>query len=751
MAASTLALLLLFACADEPSGTPPDEVLDLQLVSGHQQKAKAGGRLAEPIRVRVTSDGSPAAGRQVSFHVLSGGGTVASGTSTTDVDGIAQEWWTLGQTPGPHTLEARLLHPVSRNPLKTVSIQAVAEVDAPPVSITRECESGRPAWIWCDDFEQDRTASYFEFDPENGSLARVAAVGIEGSSGMRTRFAAGQVSAGSLKVAFGRTPAAYFRAVDTGARRHTDVYWRMYLRHEPGWTGGGGYKLSRATSLASASWAQAMIAHVWADPPAENVLVLDPASGTDPQGNVVTTKYNDFPNLRWLGAKRGTTRIFDSGRLGQWYCVEARVRLNDPGQANGSFQLWIDSQLEAEASDLNWVGGYTGFGINAVFLENYWNGGAPKAQERYFDNFVVSTERIGCFGVTNPPPPAPVASISIDPGPATVAAGSTLQLNAVLKDASGTTLSGRAVAWSSNNIAVATVGATTGLVTGVGPGSATITATSEGKSGTATVAVTGPPTGSSNEPAGMTRITDRPFNTKARTNTDLGDANCVGGSECWDREESTSAWTIVDDATAPAPGGRVAQQRYARGFRGEASPQGLAQKPWPMNLQYRTIYHRFWLKLSDNFVGHLTSTNKIFHIWTQPGNVLFYSAEGRGSRGPLQFQIRLQGVPEPDTNPFRQNGPNVPGRTGTLITRGKWHLFEVLLTLNTPGQKNGAFRVWQDGTLTHDYTGREILAASVTQPYWWQVQWSPTWGGSGDTVPEDMYMWIDQVYISGAK
>jgi len=31
-----------------------------------------------------------------------------------------------------------------------------------------------------------------------------------------------------------------------------------------------------------------------------------------------------------------------------------------------------------------------------MYLEKYWNDGVPQAQERYFDNFVVSTQRIGC-------------------------------------------------------------------------------------------------------------------------------------------------------------------------------------------------------------------------------------------------------------------------------------------------------------------------------------------------------------------
>ena len=82
----------------------------------------------------------------------------------------------------------------------------------------------------------------------------------------------------------------------------------------------------------------------------------------------------------------------------------------------------------------------------------------------------------------------PVASVTVSPATANVFAGATTQLSATLKDAAGNVLTGRAVAWTSSNTAIATVSAA-GLVTGVAAGSATITATSEGKSGTASVTV----------------------------------------------------------------------------------------------------------------------------------------------------------------------------------------------------------------------------------------------------------------------
>lgn len=81
---------------------------------------------------------------------------------------------------------------------------------------------------------------------------------------------------------------------------------------------------------------------------------------------------------------------------------------------------------------------------------------------------------------------APVASVTITPVSGIVGLGGSLQLTATVKDAGGNTLTGRAVAWQSSNTLAVTV-SSTGLVRGVGQGDATITATSEGVSGTAAI------------------------------------------------------------------------------------------------------------------------------------------------------------------------------------------------------------------------------------------------------------------------
>ncbi len=191
------------------------------------------------------------------------------------------------------------------------------------------------------------------------------------------------------------------KPADEGTERHRELYWRFYLRLQEGWTGGGGDKLSRVTAFASRdSWAQAMAVHVWsgnsATPDGEFVM-LDPARGTDVSGKLTTAAYNDFAGFTWLGSSRGVRPIFADSSAGAWRCIEARVSLNDPGYSNGSASLWVDGRLEAQRLGLNLVGRFNEYGLNVVYLENFWDTGSPALQERYFDHFVVSTRRIGCL------------------------------------------------------------------------------------------------------------------------------------------------------------------------------------------------------------------------------------------------------------------------------------------------------------------------------------------------------------------
>ncbi len=90
--------------------------------------------------------------------------------------------------------------------------------------------------------------------------------------------------------------------------------------------------------------------------------------------------------------------------------------------------------------------------------------------------------------------PVPIGSVTVSPATASTHIGSTTTLTATVKDQNGTVVTNHIVTWTSSNPAVATVAG--GVVTGVALGTATITATSDGRSGTASVTVAGLPVGS---------------------------------------------------------------------------------------------------------------------------------------------------------------------------------------------------------------------------------------------------------------
>src|SRR5438093_520093 len=94
-----------------------------------------------------------------------------------------------------------------------------------------------------------------------------------------------------------------------------------------------------------------------------------------------------------------------------------------------------------------------------------------------------------------PPPPPPgdsVATVEVTPSADTVAAGDSASFFATLRDANGNILSGRAVSWTVNDSSVARIEGAfgqTAVIRAVGTGSALVTATSEGKSGSGSILV----------------------------------------------------------------------------------------------------------------------------------------------------------------------------------------------------------------------------------------------------------------------
>jgi hypothetical protein len=89
---------------------------------------------------------------------------------------------------------------------------------------------------------------------------------------------------------------------------------------------------------------------------------------------------------------------------------------------------------------------------------------------------------------TTPGADTVVASVAVGPASPTLVEGDSVRLSATPRNASGVALTGKTVSWSSSAITVATV-SDKGVVTGVTSGTATITATVDGATGTLDIVV----------------------------------------------------------------------------------------------------------------------------------------------------------------------------------------------------------------------------------------------------------------------
>ena len=96
--------------------------------------------------------------------------------------------------------------------------------------------------------------------------------------------------------------------------------------------------------------------------------------------------------------------------------------------------------------------------------------------------------------ITQPPAREPIAAMSVVPDAAPLAVGSTMALSAVLRDGSGKRLEDRTITWTSSSSAVSVF--PNGQILAVGPGTVVVTASSEGRSASATITVSPVPVAS---------------------------------------------------------------------------------------------------------------------------------------------------------------------------------------------------------------------------------------------------------------
>jgi len=326
-----------------------------------------------------------------------------------------------------------------------------------------------------------------------------------------------------------------------------------------------------------------------------------------------------------------------------------------------------------------------------------------------------------------------IGSIQVTLGASSLAVGQTTQASVLILDRQGRPLK-RSVEWSSSDPAIAAVD-TAGLVSALSPGVVSIVATHRLKSGSAQLTVVAadtaspPPTGSFQEPSGTYVISDRAF-------------GALNEDQSWTDENPA---TIASDASAPRSPSKVWRAVYPKGFTGGRGP---ANSWLEFSNRPRTAYVRWYFKYSSNWYGNGTGINKMFYVWTN-GNMpsIVIIAKGAGTSA-LALRIAGQDILKGGAGHGDASNPDwdqniVPT---ARISRGEWHLGEVLLVGNTTGTANGSIDGWIDGVHVTSYSGIQFRSGNAL---WGDMNLDPVWGGIGGTVPETQTFDVDHFYMSG--
>jgi uncharacterized protein YjdB len=332
----------------------------------------------------------------------------------------------------------------------------------------------------------------------------------------------------------------------------------------------------------------------------------------------------------------------------------------------------------------------------------------------------------------------PVASVTVTPASATVTVGQTAQFSAVVKDANGNILTGRTVTWTSDNAAVALVSAS-GLVTGLALGSATMTATSEGRSGTAALTVTS--AGAGPEPGPTALII-------------FQDGFESGNLSQWSFQSDAGSgrYSVTTNAARVKSGTRSLETLYT-----PTNAYGMITR-WFMP-GYDEVYVKFSVLFEEGFQNKrpdgagmhyfvLTGNNinDSRSSWGKPaivpnGTDYFYAGLDPEENSLPTLQPFSYYTYWPDMsccygNMFYQQSPKAP------LTPGQWQEVVFHVKLNTPGQSDGSQTVWINGVKKLDM--QNMRWRTTTDLRLNEIRFDNYMGG-GSPITE--HVWLDDVTV----
>lgn len=248
---------------------------------------------------------------------------------------------------------------------------------------------------------------------------------------------------------------------------------------------------------------------------------------------------------------------------------------------------------------------------------------------------------------------------------------------------------------------------------------------------------------------------DRPDDDSLSSDRSDEGARPDGGQAGEQRQQGLLQLREDPDAPQSPPG--VVAMVYPRGFPGGSGPVNWGG--WDESgAEKRSVYMSLWIKLDGaDYENHAVGTKIGFfgvglppNLPGQSGNqvVLFIKGTGRQAVAS-SFRVELhQFFPKPAGAPWVAHfvGQNADQRM--LMTAGRWHHWEVVMTVNDPGVPNGQIRWWIDNTLVMEYHDILYRPARGTHGFW-NFKCNPTWGGNGGRRTRRDAILLDHIYLSG--
>lgn len=229
-----------------------------------------------------------------------------------------------------------------------------------------------------------------------------------------------------------------------------------------------------------------------------------------------------------------------------------------------------------------------------------------------------------------------------------------------------------------------------------------------------------------NKPSAFTTLTSWEFNT-------------ITGSG-W--AQNGSAY-VSSDGAAPVSPSSVMTLKYPIGFSGGGSPDivnyNMGDKP--------ELYLGYAWKCNSNWQAHPTNVNKLAFQMTPGGLSLIQTAWGTSS--PYRIICALEF--NTDNSHLGSGFGDVGGtwqlfgnRSSGDVSAGQWYKIEVYYKRSSStSSRDGILKWWVGGTLVGEFYNVNFPSSSF-----YEMLFSPTWGGVGSNKTQDDYFYFDHCIIA---